>query len=63
MTNTLGAGCVILASTIIASAMVGHLVIHELLLTVFILLTSPVTSLILMRGAILRDRARQDADE
>ena len=34
-----------------ASAMAGHLVIHELLIAVFILLASPVTTIILMRAA------------
>ena len=46
LTNTLGTGCVLLASTLMASAMAGHL-----LIAVFILLASPVTTIILMRAA------------
>lgn len=63
MTNTLGAMCVLLASTITASAMAGHLAIHELLLIVLILLVSPVTTIILMRAAVLRDKSRQERSE
>ena len=56
LTNTLGTGCVLLASTLMASAMAGHLVIHELLIAVFILLASPVTTIILMRAARSRKK-------
>lgn len=56
MGNTLGAGCVLVASMLTSSALAERLVIHELLITVFILLTSPVTAMLLMRAAILRSR-------
>ncbi|MDD2990257.1 MAG: monovalent cation/H(+) antiporter subunit G [Zoogloea sp.] len=56
MGNTLGAGCVLLASILSASALAGRPVIHEVLITVFILLTSPVTTMLLMRAAMLRRR-------
>ena len=59
MGNTLGAGCVLLASMLTSSAVAGRLVVHELLVTVFLLLTSPVTTLLLMRAAIFRT---QDSD-
>ncbi len=56
MGNTLGAGCVLVASMLTSSALAERLVVHELLITVFILLTSPVTAMLLMRAAILRRR-------
>ncbi len=52
--NTLGAGCVLLASILVSSALAQRPVFHEVLITVFILLTSPVTAILLMRAAIFR---------
>lgn len=54
MGNTLGAGCVLLASILVSSALTERLVIHEVLITVFLVITSPVTTMLLMRAAILR---------
>ncbi len=54
--NTLGAGCVLIASMLCFSAIESRPVIHELLITVFVLLTAPVTAILLMRAAIFRDR-------
>ncbi len=59
MGNTLGTGCVLIASMLVSSALAARPVIHELLITLFILLTSPVTAMLLMRAAILRDRTQQ----
>ncbi len=56
MGSTLGAGCVLVASMLTSSALAERPVIHELLITVFILLTSPVTAMLLMRAAIFRGR-------
>ena len=54
MGSTLGAGCVLIASMLLSSAMAGRPVIHELLITLFILITSPVTAMLLMRAAMYR---------
>ncbi|MFP5418227.1 MAG: monovalent cation/H(+) antiporter subunit G [Gammaproteobacteria bacterium] len=54
MGSTLGAGCVLIASMLVSSALAGRPVIHELLITVFILVTSPVTAMLLMRAAMYR---------
>ncbi len=56
MGNTLGAGCVLIASMLVSSALAQRPVIHELLITVFILITSPVTAILLMRAAIFRGK-------
>ncbi|MDR2240574.1 MAG: monovalent cation/H(+) antiporter subunit G [Zoogloeaceae bacterium] len=54
MGNTLGAGCVLIASMLTSSAAAGRPVIHELLITLFLLITSPVTTMLLMRAALFR---------
>lgn len=54
MGGTLGAGCIIIASMLVSSTLAQRPVIHELLITLFILLTAPVTAILLMQAAILR---------
>ena len=56
MGSTLGTGCVLIASMLVSSALAGRPVIHELLITVFILVTAPVTAMLLMRAAMYRTR-------
>jgi multicomponent K+:H+ antiporter subunit G len=59
MGNTLGAGCVLVASMLISSALVGRPVIHEVLITVFVVTTSPITALLVMRAALHRELAKR----
>lgn len=56
MGSTLGAGCILIASILTSSALAQRPVIHELLITLFILITSPVTAMLLMRAAMFRQR-------
>ena len=56
MGATLGTGCVLIAAMLTSSALAGRPVLHELLITLFILITSPVTAMLLMRTAIFRSR-------
>lgn len=58
MGTTLGTGCVLIASMLLSSALARRPVIHELLITLFVVLSSPVTAMLLMRAAVYRDRAR-----
>jgi multicomponent K+:H+ antiporter subunit G len=58
MGNTLGTGCVLIASMLVASGLAHRPVIHELLITVFIVTTSPMTAMLLMRAAVHRSGAR-----
>lgn len=58
MGNTLGAGCVLIASMLISSGLAGRPVVHELLITVFIVTTSPITAMLVMRAALHRDASR-----
>lgn len=62
MGNTMGTGCVLIASMLVSSALVGRPVVHELLITVFIVTTSPMTAMLLMRAAVHRSqRGRTEA--
>lgn len=56
MGSTLGTGCVLIASMLVSSALAERPVIHELLITLFVVMTSPVTAMLLMRAAIYRSR-------
>jgi multicomponent K+:H+ antiporter subunit G len=58
MGNTIGTGCVLLASMLTSSVLANRPVVHELLITLFILMSSPMTSMMLMRAALYRNRAR-----
>lgn len=55
ITITLGAGCLLIASMIYFTGLQSRLVIHELLISAFLLLTAPVTSMLIMRAAVYRD--------
>ncbi|MFO7278094.1 MAG: monovalent cation/H(+) antiporter subunit G [Pseudomonadota bacterium] len=58
MGTTLGAGCVLIASMIVSSALMHRPVVHELLITLFVVMTAPVTAMLLIRAAIHRGRLR-----
>jgi multicomponent K+:H+ antiporter subunit G len=58
MGTTLGAGCVLIASMLVTSALFRRPVVHELLITLFVLITTPVTAMLLIRAAVYRDKAR-----
>lgn len=57
MGNTLGAGCILVASMLVSSALLHRPIVHEILITLFIVITSPVTAMMLMRAAVYRSKA------
>lgn len=59
MGNTLGVGCVLIASMLIASALAHRLVVHELLITLFVVFTAPITAIVLMQAALRRTKSRK----
>lgn len=61
MGNTLGAGCVLIASMLLSSALAQRPVVHEILITVFIVMTAPMTAMLLMRAAVSRTKTDGDA--
>ena len=58
MGSTLGAGCVLLASMLVSSAAAGRPVVHALLITLFVVMTAPVTAMLLARAAVYRSARR-----
>lgn len=57
---TVGAGCILLASMVYFTVAQSRLVVHEVIIGAFILLTAPVVSMLIMRAAVYRDlRARK----
>jgi len=60
ITITLGAGCLLLASMLYFTVSQSRLVIHEIIIALFLLMTAPVVSMMIMRAAVYRDlRARK----
>ncbi|HEY6645298.1 monovalent cation/H(+) antiporter subunit G [Povalibacter sp.] len=60
MGNTLGTGCILVASIIVSSALAGRPVLHELLITLFMVMTSPVSAMLIMRGAMYRTSVKAE---
>jgi multicomponent K+:H+ antiporter subunit G len=58
MGTTLGAGSVLVASMLVSSVLQGRPVVHEVLITLFIVMTAPVTAMVLVRAAIYRGKRR-----
>ena len=52
--NTLGVFCVLVTSILVSSSLEHRLVVHQILITVFLVITSPVTAMLLMRAGIKR---------
>lgn len=57
MGNTTGAICVLNASMLYFSVQAGKPQLHEILITLFLLMTSPVTNMLLARAALHRQRS------
>lgn len=55
--TTLGIGCVLLASMLFFSVMQGRAVLHEVLIGALMVVTTPVTLMLLARAALHRDRS------
>jgi multicomponent K+:H+ antiporter subunit G len=53
--TTLGTACVAAASTVYFSTLDARLVLHEMLIVVFIVVTTPISLTLLVRAALLRD--------
>ena len=59
MGNTLGTGCVLLASMLVSTVLANRLVVHEVLIAVLIVITAPMTAMLLMRAAVHRSNERR----
>jgi multicomponent K+:H+ antiporter subunit G len=62
LATTLGIGSILVASMLFFSVVQTRPVLHEVLITVFVVVTTPVTLMLLARAALHRDRAEGDPD-
>ena len=62
ITVTIGAGSLLLASMLYFTVAQSRPVVHEVIITLFILLTAPVVSMMIMRAAVYRDLRARRAD-
>ena len=60
--SSFGAGGILIASIIFFSILQSKPILHEVLITVFVIVTTPVTLMLLSRAVIHRDRT-QDSKE
>ncbi|NGM88099.1 cation:proton antiporter [Parapusillimonas sp. SGNA-6] len=60
--NTLGVFCVLVASVLVSSTLEQRVVVHQLVITMLLVITSPVTAMLLMRAAIRRKAKMEDPD-
>ena len=60
MGTTLGLGFTLVASMLLFSALESRPVLHEIAIGVFMVVTTPVTFMLLVRAALHRDRAEAD---
>jgi multicomponent K+:H+ antiporter subunit G len=57
--TTLATGCIAAASMIYYSALGSRPVLHELLITIFVTATTPISLMILVRAAVFRDESER----
>lgn len=60
--NTLGVFCLLVACSLVASFSAKQLLIYPLIITVLLIITSPVTAILLMRAAIKRELRQRVAE-
>jgi len=58
--TTWGAGGILIASMLYFSVLQSRPVLHELLITAFVTVTTPVTLMLLARAALYRDRSEEN---
>jgi multicomponent K+:H+ antiporter subunit G len=54
--TTLGIGCVLVASMLFFSLLQSRFILHEMLIALLMVITTPVTLMLLARAALYRDR-------
>jgi multicomponent K+:H+ antiporter subunit G len=60
--TTLGAGSILAGSALCFSVLEARPVVHEVLIAVFVTLTTPVTLMLVVRAALYRDRTEGSRD-
>lgn len=60
--TTLGVGCIAISSIIYFSTLAGQVALREVLIVLFVTITTPITLMVLVRAALFRDQTEgQDA--
>lgn len=62
ITVSVGAGSLLLASMLYFTVAQSRPVVHEVIISLFVLLTAPVVSMMIMRAAVYRDLRARRAD-
>jgi multicomponent K+:H+ antiporter subunit G len=60
--TTLGAGLILIASMVCFSVLQSRLILHEVLIAIFMTVTTPVTLMLLVRAALARDLHERSPD-
>lgn len=60
--STLGIGVVLIASMLVFSVLQSRPVLHEVLITALMVVTTPITLMLLARAALYRDRTEGNDD-
>ncbi|HLT98934.1 MAG TPA: monovalent cation/H(+) antiporter subunit G [Burkholderiaceae bacterium] len=60
LANTLAAFCIVMALIVTAAVTEHRFLAHSLLISFFLIITSPVTAMLLMRAAIKRELQRRE---
>lgn len=60
--NTLGVFCLLIACTLVASINAKQLLVYPFIITILLVITSPVTAILLMRAAIKRELRQRMSD-
>jgi multicomponent K+:H+ antiporter subunit G len=58
--TTLGTACVALASIVYFSTLESRFVLHELLIIVFVTVTTPISLMVMVRAAVLREQSESE---
>lgn len=54
--TTLGVGCIAIASIVFFSTLSGQVTFREVLIVLFVTITTPITLMVLVRAALFRDQ-------
>jgi multicomponent K+:H+ antiporter subunit G len=60
MGTTLGTGCILLASMTLFAVLESRAVLHEILIGLFMTVTTPVTFMLLVRATLHRDKSEKE---
>jgi multicomponent K+:H+ antiporter subunit G len=62
MTNTVAAGATLIASMLVSSAVAQRPIVHELLISLLVSVSAPITAVMLLQAALYRNKARQSSE-